>query len=50
MGIVFLLQEQDHEVELLAGGGEIDVTTENVEEYIELMLDMIFNQGVSLQM
>jgi len=37
------------DIELCPGGSEIEVTLDNLQEYIDQMLDSTFNKTVSLQ-
>ncbi|GHJ87332.1 hypothetical protein NliqN6_3734 [Naganishia liquefaciens] len=48
LGLDFVLPG-DHSIELIANGANIPVTTENVEEYVEAVLDYTLRRGISRQ-
>jgi len=47
--MVFVLNDGS-DYELIVNGGNTQLTIENIDEYIELIMSGIFNDGVKLQL
>jgi E3 ubiquitin-protein ligase TRIP12 len=45
----YFYNSANSDIELCLGGSEIEVTLDNLQEYIDQMLDSTFNKTVSLQ-